>query len=137
MSIGNGGYTKYHSAQFELRKRLSHGLQFNASYVFGKAYTSSRFSLARPPHHDAADVGTEGGVTHAFKANWTYELPFGQGRRFGSTAGPFLDRLIGGWSFDGIARIQSGRMLQPAGGHATGRHDRGRVAEGVQATLRP
>ena len=37
-----------------------------------------------------------------------YELPFGQGRRFGSGAGPWLDRLIGGWSFDGIARIQSG-----------------------------
>ncbi len=35
--IGNGGGTRYHSAQFELRKRLSGGLQFNASYVFGTA----------------------------------------------------------------------------------------------------
>jgi hypothetical protein len=50
-------------------------------------------------------------VTHALKANWTYDLPFGQGRRFGGGAGPILDRIIGGWSFDGIARIQSGRML--------------------------
>jgi len=50
-------------------------------------------------------------VTHAFKTNWTYELPFGQGRRFASGAGPILDRIIGGWSFDGVARIQSGRML--------------------------
>ena len=33
------------------------------------------------------------------------------GRRFGGSAGPWLDRLIGGWSFDGIARLQSGRML--------------------------
>ena len=32
-------------------------------------------------------------------------------RRFGGNAGGFLDRLIGGWSFDGIARIQSGRLL--------------------------
>ncbi len=108
--IGNGGYTKYDSVQLELRKRLSAGLQFNASYVFGKAYGSSRYSFRRD-RVKTLDTGSEGGVTHAFKANWTYELPFGQGRRFASGAGPVLDRIIGGWSFDGIARIQSGRML--------------------------
>jgi hypothetical protein len=108
--IGNGGYTKYNSFQLELRKRLSSGLQFTSSYAFGKAYTSSRYSFRRD-RVKTLDTGTEGGVTHAFKANWTYELPFGQGRRFSSGAGPILDRIIGGWSFDGIARIQSGRML--------------------------
>ena len=40
-----------------------------------------------------------------------YELPFGQGRRFGANAGSWLDRLIGGWAFEGITRIQSGRLL--------------------------
>jgi hypothetical protein len=108
--VGNGGYTKYNSLQLELRKRLSAGLQFNASYVFGRAYGSSRYSL-RTPRLKTLQTGTEGGVDHAFKTNWTYELPFGQGRRFGSSAGPVLDRIIGGWSFDGLARIQSGRML--------------------------
>jgi hypothetical protein len=49
-------------------------------------------------------------VTHAFKANWTYELPFGEGRRWANTSG-WLNRVVGGWSFDGIARVQSGRML--------------------------
>jgi hypothetical protein len=108
--IGNGGYTRYDSLQLELRKRLSAGLQFTANYVFGKAYASSRYSFRRD-RVKTLDTGTEGGVTHAFKANWTYELPFGQGKRFASSAGPVLDRIIGGWSFDGIARIQSGRML--------------------------
>ena len=108
--IANGGYNKYNSMQFELRKRLSHGLQFQSSYVFGKAYVSERYSL-RKPRRKVEDTGAEGGVEHAFKANWIYELPFGQGRRFGGNVGPWWDRLIGGWSFDGIARIQSGRML--------------------------
>ena len=67
-------------------------------------------------------TGAEGGVTHAFKANWTYELPFGQGRRFGAGAGPILDRIIGGWSFDGIARIQSGRLLDFNNVRLVGRH---------------
>jgi hypothetical protein len=108
--VGNGGYTKYNALQLELRKRLSAGFQFNTSYVFGKAYSSARYSL-RTPRVKELQTGGEGGVTHALKANWTYELPFGQGRRFGSGAGPVLDRIIGGWSFDGIARIQSGQML--------------------------
>jgi hypothetical protein len=108
--IGNGGYTRYDSFQLELRKRLSNGLYFTSSYVFGKAYGSSRYSL-RTPRVKTLQTGTEGGVDHAFKANWTYDLPFGQGRRFGASAGPILDRIIGGWSIDGIARIQSGRLL--------------------------
>jgi hypothetical protein len=108
--IGNGGYTKYNSLQLELRKRLSHGLQFNASYVFGRAYTSERYTLRRD-RVKTLDTGTEGGVDHAFKGNWTFELPFGQGRRFVSGAGPWLDRLVGGWSFDGVVRIQSGRLI--------------------------
>jgi hypothetical protein len=58
------------------------------------------------------DGGTEGGVTHAFKANWVWELPFGQGRRFGANVGGFMDRLIGGWSLDGVARIQSGQLTE-------------------------
>ncbi len=108
--IANGGYTKYNSVQLEVRKRLSHGLQFHSSYVFGKAYVSERYSL-RTPRKKVLDTGGEGGVTHAFKGTWTYELPFGQGRRFGGAVGPWMNRLIGGWSFDGLARIQSGRML--------------------------
>jgi hypothetical protein len=107
---GNGGYTKYNSLQLELRKRLSHGLQFQTSYVFGKAYVSERYSF-RTPRKKVLDTGTEGGVMHAFKANWVWELPFGQGRRFASNVGGFMERVIGGWSLDGVARIQSGRML--------------------------
>ena len=117
--MGNGGGRRYHSGQFELRKRLSHGLYFNASYVFGRAYTLQSTSL-RGGWNKILDTGTEGNVTHAFKSNWTYELPFGQGRRFGNGSGPLVDRLISGWSLDGVARIQSGRELQLQGARLVG-----------------
>jgi hypothetical protein len=112
--IGNGGGSRYHSFQFEVRKRLSSGLQVNGSYVYGRQYDLQSDSL-RSGWQKVLDTGTLGNVAHAFKANWTYELPFGQGRRFGSSSGPWMDRLIGGWSFDGVARIQSGRDLQLQG----------------------
>jgi hypothetical protein len=40
-----------------------------------------------------------------------YELPFGSDRRFASNAGPLLNRLIGGWSVTGTARLQSGILV--------------------------
>jgi hypothetical protein len=107
----NGGYTKYDSMQLEFRKRsLSGGFQFQASYTYGKAYESRRYSF-RTPRVKTLQSGTLGGVMHALKGNWVYELPFGRGKRFGSNAGPMLHRLIGGWEFDGLARWQSGQLM--------------------------
>jgi Carboxypeptidase regulatory-like domain len=108
--VGNGGATRYHSLQLELRKRLSSGLQFQANYVYGNTFAETRYSL-RYPWLRTLDTGTEGTLAHAFRANWVYELPFGSGRRFASSAGTWLNHLIGGWSLDGIARVQSGRTL--------------------------
>jgi hypothetical protein len=54
---GNGGYTNFHSAQFELRRRMANGLQFNSSYVFGRARTSQFFSF-RVPRIEALDGGS-------------------------------------------------------------------------------
>jgi hypothetical protein len=107
---GNGLATRFHGMQLELRKRLSNGLQVQGSYSYGRGHEATRHSF-RTPLRRRLDTGAEGGVTHAFKANWVYELPFGQGRRFGSNVGNAMNRLIGGWSLDGIARVQSGRML--------------------------
>ncbi len=107
---GNRGYTNYHSLQIEFRRRMSQGLQFGGSYVFGRAYQGDFYSL-RVPLVSSLDGGTEGGVTHAFKGNWVYELPFGQGRRFGGNVGRAMDLLVGGWQVHGAGRFQSGRII--------------------------
>jgi TonB dependent receptor len=107
---GNGGYTRYNSVQIDVTKRLSHGLQVQGGYVYGVALASNRYSF-RTPYRESLDTGEEGGITHAFKGNWVYELPFGSGRKFLSDSGGFIDRLVGGWSVDGVARITSGRLL--------------------------
>ncbi|HXH06517.1 MAG TPA: TonB-dependent receptor [Vicinamibacterales bacterium] len=107
---GNGGATRFHGMQVELRRRMSGGLQFQASYAYGITGVST-FTSFRKPRLYRRDAGDEGEVTHAVKANWVYELPFGRGRRFASTVGPVLDRLIGGWSISGTARIQTGQLV--------------------------
>lgn len=105
---GHGGYSNFNSLQFELRRRLANGIQFNASYVWGVGETSARYSF-RVPREMVKSAGlTEGEVTHAFKLNWMIELPFGRGKRFLANAGGILDRIVGGWQLHGNARFQSG-----------------------------
>ena len=106
----NEGRTNYNSLQIELRRRLSQGLQFQGSYVFGKALTSN-FTTLRRPSFMTRDTGGEGDLTHALKVNVVYDLPFGRGRRFGGSAGGVLDRLIGGWQVGVTSRIQSGQLV--------------------------
>ena len=107
---GNGNSTHYHSMQVELRRRMANGLQFNTSYVYGRGYQSVFYSL-RVPTLTQLDGGGEGGVTHAFKGNWVYELPIGQGRRFAGNVGPWMDRLIGGWQIAGTFLLRSGQIV--------------------------
>lgn len=49
-------------------------------------------------------------VTHVFKANGVYELPFGPGKRFLSWNGP-AGKFLGGWSVNGLMRWQSGEPI--------------------------
>ena len=53
------GYQRYNSVQFDVSKRLSHGFLMQGSYVFGKAYTSSRYSL-KAPRKETLQTGAGG-----------------------------------------------------------------------------
>jgi hypothetical protein len=106
----NRGRTDYHALQVELRRRLSQGLQFQTSYAYGKMRISELPTLRRP-EITLRDTGSPGDLTHAFKLNAVYELPFGQGRRFGGNVNGLVDRLIGGWSLGITSRIQSGQLV--------------------------
>jgi hypothetical protein len=104
--LSNSGYTRYDSMQVELRRRLSKGLLVQANYVFAKGFSSSRDSFRVPRVNTLSSV-----LTHAFKVNWVYALPFGKGKSLFGNAGRLVDRLIGGWEFDGTGRVQSGNLL--------------------------
>ena len=102
--------TYYNSLQLELRRRLSQGLQFQTSYVYGAGYQSTFFSF-RKPELWRRDSGDPGDLTHQIKGNVVYDLPFGRGRRFAGDAGGLVERLVGGWQIGVTANINSGRLV--------------------------
>jgi len=105
---------KYNGAQLILNRRFSKGLQVQANYSFGKGWQQDFYAFRVPVqwnrnNYSNAAGNATGNVTHAFFASWVYELPFGQGKPFGSGVGRNLNRLIGNWTFTGVMRLQSGR----------------------------
>jgi hypothetical protein len=110
--------TWYDAMQLELRRRFSGGLLLQASYTWSKSlsnlYASSQSSLGQPLTLRSENEALEKyrapqDLTHSFKANWIYELPFGRGKWFGEGASGLTNHLIGGWEWHGTFRIQSGR----------------------------
>ena len=102
--------TYYNSLQMEFRRRLTQGLQFQSSYVFGKAYQSNFFSL-RKGELWRRDTGDPGDLSHQLKANVVYDLPFGRGGRYMSNPSGTMERLVGGWQLGVAANINSGRLV--------------------------
>jgi len=99
--------TKYDALQIELRRRLSKGVSVSGNYTYAARFTSTNDTLRRPLRL----VEDNAGVKHAFKANWTWDIPVGKGRALGTDMNSWLDGIVGGWDFDGILRVQSGSQL--------------------------
>jgi hypothetical protein len=118
----------YNSFQVSLEKRLSKGLTGLLSYTLGEALTDAPDHIStsgggagvdtgtfREPQ-DAFNLGAERGpaefdIRHRFVASYVWELPFGQGRRFGSQWNTATDFVLGGWQLSGIHVLQSGLAL--------------------------
>jgi len=98
----SGAFSDYHALQIDLRRRLSRGLSANINYQYaiegGSAFDG--FSFGRT-------MITSANVRHAIKGQWDWTIPVGHGERYGSKMNGLLNGLAGGWSFNGVARIQS------------------------------
>jgi hypothetical protein len=122
----SNGDNNYNGLQIDVKQRYSNGLWLGANYVWSHAlgnllnetdqaagYTwftmrNSRLNYGPSPFDRR----------HVFNAYWTYDLPFGKGRRFLSS-NAFLDRLVGGWTLGGRETIATGHPFLLNGGRNT------------------
>ncbi|MGA7906214.1 MAG: hypothetical protein WCA16_02315, partial [Candidatus Sulfotelmatobacter sp.] len=123
-SIGNANYN---ALQVTLRKRMSHGVQFDVNYTYGKSIDISSAAERAQPWN-----GTSGGIsgniinswdpnlqrgvsdfdtTHQINSDFIVQLPFGKGKYIANKANGFADAVIGGWSLSGLVRWTSGFPL--------------------------
>ena len=122
----SNGDNNYHALQVELKQQYSRGLLLGANYTWSHAlgdilnetdqaagyiwytYRNARLNYGPSPFDRR----------HVFNAYWTYDLPFGKGRRFLAN-NAVLDRLVGGWTLSGRETIASGDPILLNGGRNT------------------
>jgi hypothetical protein len=121
-NITKGG-SSYNSLQAQLTRRLSQGIQFNGSYTWSHTIDDSPGTLDRLPnnsqdHFDYFNWKAERGnsnldVPHRVVLNALLELPFGHGKRWGSSFNGTEQAVLGGWQVSPIFIYQSGLPFDP------------------------
>ena len=116
------GSSWYNGLEISLTKRLSHGLQFLASYTFSKTLDTDGADINSTSSGNALTLGNQNSPsqrwgrasfdrTHrfVFSTTWTLPSPLGGVRR----------GVLGGWSLAAITTIQSGSALTIADTNST------------------
>jgi hypothetical protein len=108
-NIESIGYSWYHSMQTRVEKQFGGGLVMGGAWTWSKAMAANGFRNAGDPFQE--EVLSSQDRTHRLAVNWVYDLPFGRGRRFGSSLHSVVDAVLGGWQVAGIYQAQSGAPL--------------------------
>jgi hypothetical protein len=103
-SNATDGDDKYNSLQATVRKQLSHGLQFQAAYTWGKSLTTGSINV-----NDPNNFRQQYGLNPAYRqqrlaTNYTWDLPFGRPEGL-------MGRLVSGWNLSGVTIVQDGTPI--------------------------
>jgi hypothetical protein len=115
--------SNYNSFQLTVTKHLTKGLGFIAAYTFSKVlgYQDSNGATGYGVPQDFMNRSLEYGLatfnqTNNFKITWTYDTPFGKGRRWDLHKANFA---LGGWQLSGLQNYASGMPIEVYSGGLT------------------
>ncbi|MBI4893328.1 MAG: carboxypeptidase regulatory-like domain-containing protein [Acidobacteria bacterium] len=107
-SNSNPGWATFHAFVMMFQKRFSNGLQATVNYQHAKQLASWQAN--------AGDYALNYGLTSSdypdhFVVTASYDLPFGQGKKFLSGVNRAVDLAVGGWIINTIYTLESGGAL--------------------------
>jgi hypothetical protein len=110
------GNNTYNSLQVRVQKRLSAGISFLLTYTLSKDLTDAdgegggAFLGSAQNYYNLRleKAVSSSDIPHSFVAAYTYDLPFGENRRFRTGSHIFDRYIIGGWQTSGIVTVQTG-----------------------------
>lgn len=110
----------YNSGQLTLRQRTHHGLEYTLNYTYAKSLTNSsgNYSVANTSFNGLSvqngfnlngDYGPSAiDVRHNLNFVGVYDVPFGHGKTYGSSANGWVDSVLGGWKVSTTAILFTG-----------------------------
>lgn len=122
------GTSSYNALQVDLSRRFSRGLAVRGVYTWSKtlddgdSYNGTAAAnapgLVANPYNVRADWGLATyDVRSVGVVSASYELPFGRGKRFASSARGIAGYVAGGWTVNSIVTAQSGFPFTPQLGY--------------------
>ena len=110
------GFGNYNAMTASLTKRMSNGLQFQASYTYGHALANTGTTLSGSPGFYTVNSGNQNSsyssaawdTRHSFVANFNYGIPFGKGKQYGANMNTAVNALLGNWQVNGILTLRTG-----------------------------
>jgi hypothetical protein len=118
-----GNYT-YHALQARVTKRYGSGFTVLANYTWSKNLTDADADYAVQSGWNGGNGGTlnpynpgaeksysQFDQPHSVKFSYTYELPFGKGKKYLSSTNKVVQVVTGNWTVGGVNRYASGFPL--------------------------
>ena len=109
-----------HSMRIRLVRRFSQGFRIENSYTFGKSIdnASGVGGGSLIVIQNEKDLLAERSLSsfdqrHNLQSNFSFDLPFGERRKYLSAAGPVIGQLISRWTIVGSFQLASGMPLTP------------------------
>src|SRR6266568_14718 len=114
--IGSGNYN---GLQTRLNRRFAQGLQFTAAYTWSHTIDNSNGAFSSGNDGIMVDQAghallnlnrgnSDSDVRNFFTFSSLYELPFGKGKKFGSSVPTVLDYVLGGWQWNSVITLGQG-----------------------------
>lgn len=134
--VDSNDFSTYHGLELSVERRFSTNLFVNVNYTWSKSLDTRSYDPAftvvsgganqsasstpfdlnnRKLNYGRSDFDR----THQFKSTFSWDLPFGRGQRFGSSANRWLNHAIGGWRVAGLFTLTSGRPFTVYSGSGT------------------
>ena len=116
------GSSSYHAMQFQINKRYTNGLSYQAAYTWSKSinvggdgWFGVEGTVPQDPYNPSgfgsrSVSGTD--LTNVLSVNTLYEVPVGTGKRF-STGNRVFDYILGNWQINNIFVAHSGQVFTP------------------------
>lgn len=120
---GNDAPSTYNAFEVKAEKKFNKGLQFITHYTYAKAKNDDNNYY--PVDHKISWGPVDFNRDHVFVLNTVYELPFGKGRTYLSSANKAVDYVVGGWQFSNTTNWSSGLPWTPSFGECGPEQDVG------------
>ncbi len=124
--LNSAGNAEYDALQAKVQRRFGNGFSFLLNYTYSHALgdasnanlgaqNNDSFRWSANPEWEHGNLDFD--VRHRFVASYSWELPFGRGKKFGAGANSLVDNVIGHWQVEGITTLSSGTWFTVTDGN--------------------